>query len=262
MSIWSSSSSAVVEDIAIAECPKERRLHGRHDVLCAHAVAEIGRTDGAVFDAMAQPLTRTLALGPDQSVQGLLDGAVADGVDGALETLPVCASQEIVEPFLIPVEDATVLAVRGVGLARRRGGTARRAIGHHLEGAEPEPLIAEAAPRAGAQHAHHRVVQALDGGKGIDPELQAPGLDEVLAGTERGADKATGIMHTGTASSERCLSGTHQGGAELLGGRQRRHLERCLRGLIGHAEVPATVAVVSPPGGSGVWSVMPATLRA
>jgi hypothetical protein len=172
-------------------------------VLRTYPVAQIRRADGAVLDAVAQPLARKLALGADQGVQRLLDGAIADGMDGTLETLSVCTPEEMVEPLLVPIEDAAVLAIRGIGLARRRGGPARRPIGHHFEGAEPEPLVTEAAPHPSAEHAHHRVGEAIDGRKGVNSELQAPGLNEVLAGAEGVADEAASVMNTRTASSER-----------------------------------------------------------
>jgi hypothetical protein len=40
----------------------------------------------------------------------LHDGAVADRVHRALKPLPMRAPKEIVEPALVPVEDAAVLA--------------------------------------------------------------------------------------------------------------------------------------------------------
>jgi hypothetical protein len=79
----------IVLDGAVAKLPEERWLHGRHDVLDAHAVAQIGRADGTVLDAVAAPVPRELPLGTGQGIQGLLDGPVADGVHRALETLPV-----------------------------------------------------------------------------------------------------------------------------------------------------------------------------
>jgi hypothetical protein len=81
--------------IAIAELPEEGRLHGRHDVLGAHAVLEIRRADGTVLDAVAQPLAGILALSPGHSVQCLLDGAVAGGVHRVLKALPVHTTEEI-----------------------------------------------------------------------------------------------------------------------------------------------------------------------
>jgi len=53
-------------------------------------------------------------------------------------------------------------------------------------------------------------------------------------------------MHTGTARGEIRRTGAHERGTELLGGRQRRHLQRRLRRLVGHTEVAATVAIISP----------------
>jgi hypothetical protein len=83
------------------------------------------------------------------------------------------------------------------------------------------------------------MLQAIDGGEGIDPKLQATGLHEILARTKRGADQATGVMRTGTSGSEIGVTGARERGTELLGRGQRRHLEWGLRGLIGHAEVLA-----------------------
>jgi hypothetical protein len=81
--------ATVVLEVAFAKLPEERRLDGRHDVLDAHAVAQIGRADGTVLNAVADPVPRELPLGTGQGIQGLLDGPVADGVHRALETLPV-----------------------------------------------------------------------------------------------------------------------------------------------------------------------------
>jgi hypothetical protein len=60
--------AAVVVNLAVAEPPKECQLHGRYDLLFAHPVAEIGRADGAVLDAVAQPLTRKFALSAGHSI--------------------------------------------------------------------------------------------------------------------------------------------------------------------------------------------------
>ena len=93
-------------------------MHGRHDVLDAHAVVQIGRADGTVLEAVAAPVPRELPLGTGQGIQGLLDGPVTDGVHRALETLPVGTCYKIVKPFLVPIQNAAVLVLRSVGLAR------------------------------------------------------------------------------------------------------------------------------------------------
>jgi hypothetical protein len=90
------------------------------------------------------------------------------------------------------------------------------------------------------------VLQAIDGGQGIDPELQTSGFDQILAGAEGGADETAGVMHTGAAGDEISRTGSHKGIAELLGARQCCHLQWGLGGLIGDAEVAASVAVVAP----------------
>ena len=71
-----------------------RGYTSRHDVLRAHQVLEIGRADGAVLNAVAQSFTGILPLGRGHGVQRLLDGAVPDGVDGAVEALPMCTAEE------------------------------------------------------------------------------------------------------------------------------------------------------------------------
>jgi hypothetical protein len=100
---------------------------------------------------------------------------------------------------------------------------------------------------ASAEHAYHRMLQAIDGGKGVDPELQAPGFHEILAGTEGRADQTTGVIHTGTAGGQIGVTAAHERGSEFRCARQGGHLQRRLRGLIGDAKVSATVPVVAPP---------------
>jgi hypothetical protein len=58
-----STRAAAVLDVAVAKLPEECWLHGRHNVLGACEVAQIGRADSAVLDAVAQPLAGILALG-------------------------------------------------------------------------------------------------------------------------------------------------------------------------------------------------------
>jgi hypothetical protein len=52
------------------------------------------------------------------------------------------------------------------------------------------------------------MLKAVDGGKGVNPELQTPGLDEVLARAKSGADETTGVMHTGAAGGQIGVIGT------------------------------------------------------
>jgi hypothetical protein len=100
---------------------------------------------------------------------------------------------------------------------------------------------------ASAEHAYRWMLQAIDGGKGVDPELQPPGFHESLAGAEGRADQTTGVMHTGTAGGQIGVTGAHEHGTELRCARQGGHLQRRLRGLIGDAKVSATIPVVAPP---------------
>jgi hypothetical protein len=106
--------------------------------------------------------------------------------------------------------------------------------------------VTETVRYPGAEDTHHWMLQTIHRGKGVDPKLQASGFDEILSRAEGGADQTTGFMHTGTARGEIGLASTQEGGTELLGSRQRRHLERGFRGLIGHTEVPASLAIVPP----------------
>ena len=162
----------VVADIAVAELPEERRLHRGHDALCADARLQIGGTDAAVLDPMAQPLARGLALRAGQRVEGLEDGAIADRVHRALEARAVRLAEQVVEIGLTPVEDAGVLAVGVVGLAGGRGGPARGAVRHHLEGAHLQPRVAEPGANTAGEQPQQRVLATVHGGEGIEPDVE------------------------------------------------------------------------------------------
>jgi hypothetical protein len=90
------------------------------------------------------------------------------------------------------------------------------------------------------------MVQTIDGGKGIDPQLQAPGCNEILPRTERRPNETARVVYTGTAGGEIGVIGTLERGPELLGARQRRRLQRRLRRLVGPTEVAAAVAIIPP----------------
>jgi hypothetical protein len=215
---------------------------------------EVGRADAAVLDAMTPPRPRRLALGAGHGVQRLLDRAIADGVDGALEFLTMRPPDQVVEVLLLPVENAVVLAVRRVGLAGGGGGPAGGAIGHHLEGAQPQPLVAEARVQAGAEQAHQGMLTTVDRRERVDPQAQPAGAGEVLAGHEGGPDEPAGVVDARAPSRDVRAVGAEQRLAELRGRGHRCHLQRCLCRLVGDAELAAAVPVVAAAGrvGGGV----------
>ena len=140
---------------------------------CTRAL-QVGRADAAVLDAVAQALARAPRAGRApwrSSVCSMARSPTACTVHW--KPCAVRAAEQVVELLLLPVEDAAVLAVRGVGLARGRGGPARRAVGHHLEGAQPQPLVAEAGVHAGAEQAHQRMLAAVHGGERVDAHARA-----------------------------------------------------------------------------------------
>ena len=57
------------------------------------ALLEVRGRDAAVVDAVAKALAGGFELGAGHGVEGLLDGLVADGVDGALPAGAVCAGR-------------------------------------------------------------------------------------------------------------------------------------------------------------------------
>ena len=156
-----------------------------------------------------------------------------------------------------PVEDAAVVAVRGVRLARGGGRPAGGAVGHHLERAELQPLVAETGADAGAQQPHERVLATVHRREGVDPQAQAAGVGQRLGRSERRAHQSAGVVHAGAAGLDIRRVGAQQRVAELLGARHRGHLQRRLRGLVGDAEVPPAVAVVASAGGVGRGVVDP-----
>src|SRR5690242_12778541 len=100
----------------------------------------------------------------------------------ALEALPVSTTDQVIQIDLTPVEDAEIVAVGAGRTAGRRRGAARGTVGDHLEGPEPQPVVAEAGVQPGVQHADQRVLPAVDGGEGVEPYLYLPRCHQILAG--------------------------------------------------------------------------------
>jgi hypothetical protein len=198
-----------------------------------------------VLDAMTQALPRELALGAPRRVQGLLDGPIAHRVHRALEALTMRATDEVVEVVLRPVEDAAVLTVGGIWLARRGGRPAGRAVGHHLEGAQLQPLVAQSGADAGAEQSHERMLPAVDRRERVDADAQAAGVGQRLGRTERRPHEPAGVVNAGATRRDVRRVGPQERVAEIVGARHRGHLQRHLRGLVGDAEVASAVAIVA-----------------
>jgi hypothetical protein len=176
---------------------------------------------------------------------------VTHGVNRALKAHAVGTAEETVQFLLLPVEDAAVLAVGGVGLSGGGGGTARRAVGHHLEGTDLQALVTQAGVDAGPEQPQQRMGEAVHRGEGVDPKLDQARRDHVLAGRKGRAHESARVVHAGGAGGQVRARGAGERLTELVGRRRRRDLQRSLRRLVRHAEVLPAVPVVPSTGRVG-----------
>ena len=103
------------------------------------------------------------AIGPGPRGRGLLEsvehesvGAVADGVDRELKPRGICVVDHPVQLLDRIEEQAARSRFVGVGIEERRGPSTHRAIGEDLDGADANPVVAEA-------RTHTRVDERLQG---------------------------------------------------------------------------------------------------
>ena len=135
-----------------------------------------------MLDPVARVGPRVVPLGALDDVEGVVDGGVADRVGGEPETQTVGAAEELGELLDVPGHVAArLLAV--VAARHRRGAADERAVGEHLDRADPQPFVAH--PGAQAE------VEALTGG--------VVAADDVVQGREvrhdRGAHAELSLIH-------------------------------------------------------------------
>src|SRR6266480_7240413 len=122
-----------------------RRLHGSNDVEFRKTDEIHGRDDLRVFDAVAA-VARAVGFGDRfENVQRDAISAIADGVEGQLETSLVALNSHRRELFRIAGEDSARRGIVGIGLEHRGGARTHGSIRKCFQGARLQPGILGAA---------------------------------------------------------------------------------------------------------------------
>ena len=242
-------------DVKLTELVDEDGLRCRDHAEPRHVRDLIRPGEAAVFDAMAMVGTRCAGERPLHGRHTLIDGGVADGMDGELVAFSMIGLCPVVQLLIAVDEEPAVVASAGVGQRHGRRLAAGAAIGEELDRADLEALVALPGHQAlGFGLPFDAVGSACERQIGADLEAAAVGsgaIGQVVV--ELLPEAKPRVGHTGDPTSKENVVGQLQGLHHPLPAERRQGLlDQLLRRLHEKAvRLPGVIPAQLAPFGVG-----------